>query len=76
MASNSGLPRREHLSTKLLVPTPRCPVLFSVQMADDKNLTVDQNLTVEEGAGDTMSKEEDCVDAKPDRSSFVPSIFR
>ncbi|XP_049620471.1 caspase-7 [Suncus etruscus] len=35
----------------------------------------DQNLTVEEGAGDTVSKEEDSVDAKPDRSSFVPSIF-
>lgn len=41
-----------------------------MQMADD------QNLTVEEGAEDTMSKEEDSVDAKPDRSSFVPSIFR
>ncbi|XP_049646391.1 caspase-7-like [Suncus etruscus] len=35
----------------------------------------DQNLTLEEGAGDAISKEEDSVDVKLDSSPFVQSFF-
>ncbi|XP_023609136.1 caspase-7 isoform X2 [Myotis lucifugus] len=41
-------------------------------MADDQN-SVDQNSVEEQGAGESAS--EDATDAKPDRSSFVSSIW-
>ncbi|EPY82179.1 hypothetical protein CB1_000678032 [Camelus ferus] len=43
------------------------PLLQVLEMADD------QSSVVEQGAGDSASN--DLVDAKPDRSSFVPSLF-
>lgn len=66
MAPHSGPKKKAFVSN---VPSPDI-VLSSVQMADD------QNLTLEEGAGDAISKEEDSVDAKLDSSPSVQSFFR
>lgn len=42
-------------------------------MADDQN-SIDQNSVGEQGAGESAS--EDAIDAKPDRSSFVPLFLK